>query len=638
MKNVELSFLELERLMKEISGELVESRIENVYDMNDGSIILKLKKNDERYELRISPGRCMFLVRGEYQKPLAPSDRIIRFRKILNNLVITKAELLEGERVVIFELEKTHAEKLNLIIELLPKGTIVITDSLGKILECLEKLVMKDRKIIVGEEYKPPPRRRIITNPQDVDQILESIDKNRKIIPGLAVEAGLSGRYAEEVVFLAGVDKSRKFSEISIEEYEKISKAIVEVLENIETGQPVIVESRREAYPLPYMLKSLKLDGLVTTQVSSFNEAVRIAYEKNLIYQATRKALEEIEEEITKLNKELENKYKTLEKLTELSNQKKTLAKLLLNHSREIEQLKYAEPSRETNIDELKVKVDRLLKTVLISSPYGEIRLVLDESVAKQASRIFDEAKNVDSRINDLKKEINKIQEKINKLSNKKEHVVIQEKENISPKIILGKKNWYEKYRWFYTSEGFLAVAGKDASSNHALIRKYLEKEDLVFHSEVRGAPILILKNGANSTEKSRLEAAQFAACYSRAWREGLQYVSVYYVRPDQLSFSPPTGHYVPRGGVVIRGERNYVTVKLEIAIGVENGNLVWGPSQTLDGRITKIVKIIPGKKKARELAEEIARRILREADDQKKKELIEKIIQIVPYGCGSIS
>jgi len=635
---VELSFIELKRLMKEIMEQIVDSRIENVYDMNDGSIILKLWKNYEKHELRIAPGRCIYLIRGEYKKPLRPSDQTLRFRKILNNSIIKKVELVEGERIVIFNIERSHGEILNLIVELLPKGTMVITDSSRRILECLKKLVMKDRKIIVGEEYRLPPRRPTITSSTNINQLLESIDKNRKIVSGLAVDAGLGGRYAEEVIFIAGVDKSKKFSEISIEEYEKIKEAIIRVLEYIESGQPVIIDSDVETHPLPYLLKSLKINNIKITEVSDFNEAVRIAYERNLLRQITHKALDKIEEEIKQLSKELEDKYKTLEKLIKLSEWKNEMARIILIHSSEIEQLKYLEVSEERDIEGFKVKIDSSKKTILISSSLGEIQLSFDESIARQASRLFDEAKNISYRIEELKKEITTLHKKISKLSQKKEPIMLEELENISPKITLTKKNWYEKYRWFYTSEGFLAVAGKDASSNYALIRKHLEKDDLVFHSEVRGAPILILKNGMKSSETSIIEAAQFAACYSRAWREGLQYISVYYVKPEQISLSPPPGHYLPKGGVIIKGEKKYLTVKLELAIGGENDKLVWGPPQTLKGRTTKMVKIIPGNKKARQLAEEIVNRVFKDADSKKKIELIEKIVQIIPYGSGFIS
>lgn len=639
VKNVELSFIELKRLIREIAEQLVNSKIENVYQMEDRSLVLKLWKEYEKYELRVAPGKCLYIVRGEYKKPQKPSEHALKFRRILNNSIIKKVELVSGERIVIFEIEKIHGEVFKLIVELLPKGTLIVTDASGKILECLETLVMKDRKIMVGEEYRFPPRKTSITSITDnIDEVLNSIDKSRRVVSGLAVDAGLGGKYAEEVILIAGVDKSKKFSELTVEEYSMIREAIIKVLEFVELGNPVVIESPEGVYPLPYPLKSLKIvDGKII-QTPDFNEAVRIAYERGILRQVTREALDKIEGEIRQLREEIENKNKTLERLTELSRQKKDLAKTLLIFSSEIEQLKCSGISEETCINEIRVKVDTSLRKVTVSSPYGEAQLNFDESIAKQASKIFDEAKNIDSAIERLKGEISQIHERINKLLRNKESILHQELENISPKLTKGKKNWFEKYRWFYTSEGFLAVAGKDASSNQALIKKHLEKDDLVFHSEVRGAPVLILKKGVYSSEKSIIEAAQFAACYSRAWREGLQYVSVYYVRSDQVSLSPPPGHYLPKGGVIIKGEKKYVTVKLELAIGVEDGKLVWGPSQTLEGRISKIVKIIPGNKKARTLAEEIVNRIFKELESRKRAEYVEKIMQIIPYGSGLIS
>ena len=38
--------------------------------------------------------------------------------------------------------------------------------------------------------------------------------------------------------------------------------------------------------------------------------------------------------------------------------------------------------------------------------------------------------------------------------------------------LLKQKKNWYERYRWFTTSDEFLAIGGRDAASNSAVIRK----------------------------------------------------------------------------------------------------------------------------------------------------------------------
>ena len=40
-------------------------------------------------------------------------------------------------------------------------------------------------------------------------------------------------------------------------------------------------------------------------------------------------------------------------------------------------------------------------------------------------------------------------------------------------KVEMENRQWYEKFRWFTSSEGFLVVAGKDTVSNEVLIKKY---------------------------------------------------------------------------------------------------------------------------------------------------------------------
>jgi Predicted RNA-binding protein homologous to eukaryotic snRNP len=44
----------------------------------------------------------------------------------------------------------------------------------------------------------------------------------------------------------------------------------------------------------------------------------------------------------------------------------------------------------------------------------------------------------------------------------------------------------------------------------------------------------------------------------------------VYWVEPDQVSKTPVSGEFVPKGAFIIRGHRNYIRgAKLEISIGI---------------------------------------------------------------------
>ena len=83
-------------------------------------------------------------------------------------------------------------------------------------------------------------------------------------------------------------------------------------------------------------------------------------------------------------------------------------------------------------------------------------------------------------------------------------------------KVEMENKEWYEKFRWFTSSDGFLVVAGKDTVSNEVLIKKYTTQEDVVFHAEITGAPFTVVKaEGKQVPEQTLKEAGEFAASYS---------------------------------------------------------------------------------------------------------------------------
>ena len=43
-------------------------------------------------------------------------------------------------------------------------------------------------------------------------------------------------------------------------------------------------------------------------------------------------------------------------------------------------------------------------------------------------------------------------------------------------------------------------------------------------------------------------EVAHATVCFSRAWREGMYGVSAYWVNPEQVKKSAPSGEFLPKG------------------------------------------------------------------------------------------
>lgn len=90
-------------------------------------------------------------------------------------------------------------------------------------------------------------------------------------------------------------------------------------------------------------------------------------------------------------------------------------------------------------------------------------------------------------------------------------------------------------------------------------------------------------------------EAAQFAASYSAAWKEGMGSVDVYAARKEQVS-KHSHGEYVPKGGFVIKGDRKWFkNIELKMLIGVTESGIECIPERCGKERFISYFEIKPG-------------------------------------------
>ncbi|MEM1804828.1 MAG: DUF814 domain-containing protein [Nanopusillaceae archaeon] len=235
---------------------------------------------------------------------------------------------------------------------------------------------------------------------------------------------------------------------------------------------------------------------------------------------------------------------------------------------------------------------------------------------------IFYNLEKIYKKIKELKKKAENLKNQI--YENEKKLKQIEIEVEIEKKVLERKltKKWYEKFRWFFTSNNFLFIAGKDAITNEILINKYLEKNDLVFHADIHGSPFGILKNGINAKEEDILESAKFVASYSKAWKMKLRVLDVYYIFPNQISKKTPSGEYLKKGSFMIYGKRNYIRTNLELAIGFEE-ELIPGVPESVMKKTKNYVVLIPGDIKPLEIAKKISKIL--------NYPIIDDIIKLIP-------
>jgi len=279
-----------------------------------------------------------------------------------------------------------------------------------------------------------------------------------------------------------------------------------------------------------------------------------------------------------------------------------------------------------------------------------EVEIDFRKTPQENAQKYFEEARHAKRKIEATKEAIKETKKKLQELK-KKEAVAHKEEKSKKPRKRRRGK-WYEKFHWMITSDGFLVVGGRDATQNEILFKKYLEPQDIVLHADIAGAPLTIVKaEGKEISPLAIREAGEFAIAYSAGWKRGLASLDVYWVRPEQVSKTAPSGEFLPKGAFMIRGRKNYMKkMELKIAIGVifqfdkegeKYAKPICGAVQAVNSRAKYFVTLKPGQHTQEQAAKEIKRRILIKALPEDKPFIEEIDIndfqRLIPAGTSTV-
>jgi predicted ribosome quality control (RQC) complex YloA/Tae2 family protein len=212
--------------------------------------------------------------------------------------------------------------------------------------------------------------------------------------------------------------------------------------------------------------------------------------------------------------------------------------------------------------------------------------------------------------------------------------------------------DWYQRFRWFHTSTGYLVIGGRNADQNEELVKKYMGKHDRFFHTQAHGGPVTLLKAAGPSesadpvdfSEETLREAAQFAVSYSSDWKDGRGAGDAYMVDPDQVSKTPESGEYIEKGSFVIRGDRTYFEdVPCRVAVGVQCEPVtraIGGPPSAIVDRAASSVTLEPGMYAQNDAAMMVYRKLKERFADQsfvRKVASADQLQEFLPPGGSDI-
>lgn len=530
-------------------------------------------------------------------------------RKRLGNSRVIAVEHKGFDRVM--TLRFSRPEDAYAVIELMGKGNFILVES-DKVVSALRYEKRKGHEVFPGSSYTMPSLRFDILTSTFDEFFSSAIESKGDIVRTLASVIGLGGDMAEEVCLRGEVDFRRKPSDMSRDELIALHRLIIDLIQTArERPNPVVYYSGEDALqftPVPFV----RFSELNSREFATLSECVLefIKHRQVEMENPERERIDRLVEKQTEAIERFRHEMKVTREFADSIYSDYSGFNDLLSA---IRKGKGEEHGYRRNID----------GTYSTTVAGVDIKLNPSDDINRVASSIYDTSK-------ELERKLKRAGEALDDISSRE---VSAPAAPAAPRVRKAKKRlWYDSYRWFLSSEGCLVIGGRDARTNDSLVSKHMSDGDRYAHADVYGAPSVVVKWSEAAGEKTLEEACIFALCFSRAWNARIGAASAYWVMPDQVSKTPESGEYLPRGAFVIRGKRNYFAkLNLELGLGViehsGESRVVCGPLSAVSAHADVCYRLEPGDKSKEIIASELASRIGVTKDE---------IVSVLPPGKSS--
>jgi predicted ribosome quality control (RQC) complex YloA/Tae2 family protein len=647
---MELSGIELHYLVNKINSKVSSGfYVSNISSITKNSILLKLHHPTEPDIMLMVSTKGIWLTNKKY-KQVEENQFANALSREIERAKISSVSQPGSERIFLLHFVDRDDKVRILIVEIFGKGNFVLCDESMKILWILNPVEVRHRTLKTGSDYVLPPSRGEDVLHVTVESMMDSVSPlpdDIEVVKWLGKSISLPRKYVEEILFQSG-NNSKFANQLGKKDieiiYEKTKEITDKVLDERNHEPSVIMDNMGVAIDASPISMSKEA---IAKKAETYMEAIDQVLSNEILSVGRSLKTEEADRKILELEHDLEEQNKA--KMSVISK-----SKSLRNIAHELMKLS-SFGIQDMNDNSVKTLLEKNDSKIVFENGLTYLvllneRVKLESSIPKFSSQLFSRAKELERGAGNIDKASEELRLKIEKLrgQTQKIHEKIQFK-------ALESKQWYERYRWFVTTDGHLVIGGRDASSNSAVIRKHMTEDDIVFHAEIHGSPFFLIKNAKNLANENNEntnfieETAQATVSFSRAWKDGLSSGDAYWVFPNQVKKGAPTGQFLPKGSFVIEGKRNFCKgIELKLSIGlvkIENRyTIVSGPVNAIKKRSLVFVSLLPGGSDPMNLAKKIKSefvRVISEFDsdlaDYLKKVLLDDFIRMLPTGQSKI-
>jgi predicted ribosome quality control (RQC) complex YloA/Tae2 family protein len=525
---------------QELAEKILFGRIGKIYQPERHSVILKIKKGPENFQLLISAhpvtGR-IHLTRENKDNPLQPPLFCMVLRKHLEGGRITAIEQKDLDRVLNFSIE-AHDEigqpaKKTLIVEIMGKHSniILVNQKDNTILDGIKRYthqVSRYREILPGRDYIPPPDQQkadpLGMDEEEFQNLLLSLPLTTKVTNGLVKTlAGFSPLLAEEVVWRAELPLQILIDHLGDYDLIRLWQAITEVLAPIKENmiQAHVALSAGKTRDFSFLpLLSLEKTRLVS--FPSMSEALDFFYAQkeagDLFSARQRELIKIVTGEKERVEKKLSLQKEKLKETENMENYRLWGELITAN------MYKLTKGMDEANLDDLyhlgsslSVKLDPTL------SPAENAQFYFKKYNKAKSSRILIEEQ--------MEKNREELDYLLSVLTALEQAVELEDLDEIRSELVeasyLKEKSPVKKKSkepvlqplTFQSRDGYTILVGKNNKQNDLLTLKTAKKDDLWLHTKnIPGSHVIIKrKPGVEIPFSTIEEAARIAAYYSKA-------------------------------------------------------------------------------------------------------------------------
>lgn len=522
-------------LVWELSEQLIDGRINKIYQPEDDALVLTVKNNKNNYRLLLSASPSLplaYITEDTGTNPMVAPNFCMLLRKHISGGRILSITQPDMERIIRFEIE--HLNEMGdlctkyLIVELMGKhSNIIFCHPDGKIIDSIKHIpfhVSSVREVLPGRSYFIPNTLEKI-NPLTIDYpAFEEKVLSKPLAVGKALYTsltGLSPLIGNEICHRASIDAGMSTSGLSESEKLHLFGVFSRLMDDIRTHEfaPVIVYQGRE--PIEFSAVSLTCySDHEMKAFESISDVLRIYYaEKNTstrIRQKSHDLRHVVSTALDRSRKKYDLQLKQL-KDTQKRDKYKVYGELINTYGYGLEDgAKSLTCLNYYTNEDITIPLDPQLtpqeNAKKYFDRYGKLKRTF-EALSQLTEETHEEMEHLDSVSTALdlaqtEGDLAQIKEELIQAGYIKRH---------SGGKNAKKQKLTSKPLHYISSDGYHMYVGKNNLQNEELTFKFANGGDWWFHAKgLPGSHVIVKTEGDELPDRTFEEAARLAAYYSK--------------------------------------------------------------------------------------------------------------------------